>query len=98
LSKALVKRVFLYITIFDRHSFGARCEDINDRLSDNPYIDASDVEVSMSNGEVILSGKVTDRRDKRRAEDIAEGVSGVRNVENRIRVQSEIGGGVARNP
>ncbi|MCD9019386.1 BON domain-containing protein [Parachryseolinea silvisoli] len=66
-------------------------EDVNDRLSDNPYIDASDVEVSVSNGEVVLSGKVTDRHDKRRAEDIAEGVSGVRNVENRIRVQSEIG-------
>lgn len=66
-------------------------EDVNDRLSDNPYIDASDVEVSVTNGEVVLSGKVTDRHDKRRAEDIAEGVSGVRNVENRIRVQSEVG-------
>jgi osmotically-inducible protein OsmY len=66
-------------------------EDVNDRLSDNPYIDASDVEVSVSNGEVVLSGKVTDRHDKRRAEDIAEGVSGVRNVENRIRVQSDVG-------
>jgi osmotically-inducible protein OsmY len=66
-------------------------EDINDRLSDNPYIDASDVEVSVTNGEVVLSGKVADRHDKRRAEDIAEGVSGVRNVENRIRVQSEVG-------
>jgi osmotically-inducible protein OsmY len=66
-------------------------EDINDRLSDNPYIDASDVEVSVSNGEVVLNGKVADRHDKRRAEDIAEGVSGVRNVENRIRVLREVG-------
>lgn len=70
-------------------------EDINDRLSDNAYIDASDVEVSVTNGEVVLSGKVTDRHDKRRAEDIAEGVSGVRNVENRIRVQRETGEGTS---
>jgi osmotically-inducible protein OsmY len=70
-------------------------EDINDRLSDNPYIDATDVEVSVTNGEVVLSGKVTDRHNKRRAEDIAEGVSGVRNVENRIRVQSDVGEGTS---
>jgi hypothetical protein len=33
-------------------------------------------------------GSVNDRMDKRRAEDLAEKVSGVQNVENRIRVKS----------
>ena len=62
-------------------------EDINDRLSDHSYIDASEIEISVKNGEVILTGTVEDRISKRRAEDLAEEVSGVRNVENRLRIQ-----------
>ena len=62
-------------------------EDVNDRLSDDYYIDASDVEVAVSNTEVTLTGTVNSREDKRRAEDIAESVSGVTNVENRLRVK-----------
>jgi osmotically-inducible protein OsmY len=64
-------------------------EDINDRLSDDPFIDATEIDVTVTNGEVTLTGKVDDRSDKRRAEDIAEAVSGVINVENRIRVNRE---------
>jgi hypothetical protein len=62
-------------------------EDINDRLSDHSYIDASEIEVMVKSGEVTLTGTVEDRISKRRAEDLAEEVSGVRNVENRLRVQ-----------
>jgi osmotically-inducible protein OsmY len=62
-------------------------EDVNDRLSDDYYLDASDVEVMVENTEVTLTGTVRSRNDKRRAEDIAEGVSGVSNVENRLRVK-----------
>jgi hypothetical protein len=61
-------------------------EDVNDRLSDDPYIDATEIDVTVSNAEVTLTGTVDHRSTKRRAEDIAEAVSGVRNVENRIRV------------
>jgi osmotically-inducible protein OsmY len=61
-------------------------EDINDRLTDNEYLDAYDVEVAVNEGEVILSGNVGTRRDKRMAEDIAESVSGVKNVQNQLRV------------
>lgn len=61
-------------------------EDINDRLSEG-YIDASEIIVEVVSGEVTLTGTVSDRADKRRAEDIAEYVSGVSNVENRIRVK-----------
>src|SRR5688500_20355853 len=59
-------------------------EDVNDRLSEG-YLDATEVEVSVSSGEVVLSGTVDSRADKRRAEAIAENVSGETNVENRIR-------------
>ena len=62
-------------------------EDVNDRLGDDYYLDASDVEVAVENTEVTLTGTVKSRSDKRRAEDIAESVSGVTNVENRLRVK-----------
>jgi osmotically-inducible protein OsmY len=62
-------------------------EDVNDRLGDDYFLDASDVEVMVSNTEVTLTGTVNSREDKRRAEDIAESVSGVTNVENRLRVK-----------
>jgi osmotically-inducible protein OsmY len=61
-------------------------EDINDRLSDDPWVDASEVDVTVNSGDVTLTGTVNERSDKRRAEDLAEAVSGVKNVENRIRV------------
>jgi osmotically-inducible protein OsmY len=61
-------------------------EDISDRLSDDPYIDASDIEIKVSNGEVVLEGHAEDKKAKRRAEDIAEAVAGVKNVENHLKV------------
>jgi osmotically-inducible protein OsmY len=62
-------------------------EDVSDRLTDDWRVDASNVEVSVSNGEVTLAGTVDSREQKRRAEDCAENVSGVRNVQNNLRVQ-----------
>lgn len=61
-------------------------EDINDRLTDDAWLDASNIEVSVSDCEVTLSGTVDSRQAKRRAEDIAERVSGVEDVQNSIRV------------
>jgi osmotically-inducible protein OsmY len=65
-------------------------EDINDRLSDDAFVDASSIEVMVESGEVTLTGTVGDRSEKRRAEDLAEAVSGVRNVENRLRVGQDV--------
>lgn len=62
-------------------------EDVNDRLSDDGNLDASDIEVAVSKGEVTLSGQISNRWDKRRAEDIAEAVSGVKHVQNNLRVR-----------
>lgn len=62
-------------------------EDISDRLRDDEHIDAGDIDVTVSSGDVVLSGVVESRFAKRHAEDLAESVSGVRNVENRIRVK-----------
>lgn len=68
-------------------------EDVNDRLTDDPYIDASEIDVTVSNCEVTLSGSVSDRRTKRRAEDMAETISGVRHVQNNLRVREQTFGG-----
>jgi hypothetical protein len=58
-------------------------------LTDDDEIDASDVAVSVSGGEVTLSGTVDDRRAKRAAEDCAYSVTGVRDVQNRLRVHDD---------
>jgi osmotically-inducible protein OsmY len=63
-------------------------EDICDRLTDDDHVDASRVKVSIENDAVILSGTVNSREEKRRAEDLVESISGVRHVENRLRVGS----------
>ena len=62
-------------------------EDVSDRMWLNSWLDASDVEVSVSNGEVTLAGTVPSREEKRRAEDIAESVPGVTHVQNNLRVR-----------
>jgi osmotically-inducible protein OsmY len=66
-------------------------DDVSDVLSDDWSLDASDVEVSVSNREVSLNGTVSDRAAKRRAEDLAESVSGVQHVQNNLRVSSKSG-------
>ncbi|NNM73534.1 BON domain-containing protein [Enterovirga aerilata] len=66
-------------------------EDVNDRLTDDPHLDASDIEVSVSGREVTLTGTVANRFDKRRAEDLADSVSGVIHVQNNLRVRASAG-------
>jgi osmotically-inducible protein OsmY len=61
-------------------------EDVCDRLADDAHIDAGDIEVGVSKGEVTLTGFVRDREDKRHAEDVVERISGVREVHNSLRV------------
>lgn len=61
-------------------------DDVHDRLYDDPFIDASEIDVEVNQNEVILKGYVDTREAKRRAEDIVENISGVRHVENRLRV------------
>ncbi len=60
-------------------------EDVCERLTEDRFIDASNVEVSVKEGEVTLSGTVASRGLKRRAEDLAELASGVRHVQKSAR-------------
>jgi hypothetical protein len=72
-------------------------EDVCERLTRHPAIDASGIEVRVENGEVTLSGTVNDRRSKRLAEDVVEDVSGVTDVKNELKVsQGATGRGADR--
>ncbi|MFL6591569.1 MAG: BON domain-containing protein [Luteimonas sp.] len=64
-------------------------EDLNEKLTDSDEIDASGISVEVSNGVATLSGTVDQRWMKHRAEDLAESCSGVRDVNNQIRVRSQ---------
>jgi osmotically-inducible protein OsmY len=69
-------------------------DDVCDRLMRSGYVDATEVEVRVSSGEVTLGGWVGDRDQKRLAEDVADAVAGVRDVHNRIRVRRAFAAGV----
>ena len=64
-------------------------EDVCDCLTEDPQIDASNLEVTVKNGEVTLSGSIDSRGDKRRAEELIEDLSGVKDVHNNLRVATE---------
>jgi osmotically-inducible protein OsmY len=64
-------------------------DDANDRLTEDYRVDASHITVAVSNGELTLNGTVTNRDAKRRAEDCVENISGVKHVQNNLRVQTQ---------
>ena len=61
-------------------------EAVSEELSRDGDLDASEIEVSVKDGEVTLEGTVPDRGSKRRAEDLIHRQPGVRDVHNRLRV------------
>jgi BON domain-containing protein len=63
-------------------------EDICDRLTDHPLLDASDIEVLVTGIEVILRGSVENAIAARRAEAIAWDVAGVKTVRNELKLRT----------
>jgi osmotically-inducible protein OsmY len=62
-------------------------EDVSDLLTADDHLDASEIEVNVRDAVVSLTGTVSDRSAKRRAEDVAERAAGVEDVMNQLRVQ-----------
>ena len=62
-------------------------EDACDALTDDWGVDARQISVTVKAGEVTLDGTVPNRRQKRRAEDVIDDLSGVKHVQNNLRVQ-----------
>ncbi len=61
-------------------------DEICEVFTDDPRLDPSDVVVKVESGDVTLMGTVSTRDQKRRAEEIAERIGGVRDVSNQLRV------------
>lgn len=62
-------------------------DDVCERLTQDPVIDATDIEVGVEDGEVVLSGSVAGRIEKSRAADILLEIRGVKNIVNRLIVE-----------
>jgi len=67
-------------------------EIICERLTDDPRIDATDVDVKVQGRAVTVSGKVADRRQKYMIEDLVEDCHGVSEVHNELRVEGRAPG------
>jgi osmotically-inducible protein OsmY len=61
-------------------------DSVCEALTDDDHVDATHIEVVVQNGDVILTGVVDDRRQKRVAEDVAMRVGGVHDVQNNLRI------------
>jgi hypothetical protein len=61
-------------------------EIVCEHLTEDPYIDAGNIEVIVNDGAITLEGHVHDRRSKWYAEDLVESCTGVSEIHNRLRV------------
>lgn len=64
-------------------------EDVCDCLMQDPYVDASDIEIKVADGIVTLEGTVDSRRVKHIAENLCESIPGVQDVTNHLRIKRD---------
>jgi hypothetical protein len=64
-------------------------EDVCEYLTDDDEVDASEIDVKVEQCEVTLTGNVSSRDMKRRAEHVAERASGVRDIHNQLKVNGK---------
>lgn len=60
-------------------------------LTDDPEVDATNIEVTVQNSEITLAGYVHTRSEKRRAERLLDELHDAQDVHNHLRVQSPEG-------
>lgn len=68
-------------------------EDVCDRLMQHDEIDASEIDVTVSDGEVTLQGTVENRQMKHMIENVIDSVHGVQEVHNQLRIKRGQGAG-----
>ena len=61
-------------------------DEVHEHLTEDPWLDASNIQVEVKAGEVTLSGTVENREAKHRAERLIEDLAGVTHVQNNLRV------------
>ena len=67
-------------------------EDVHEALMHDPHLDATDIDVAVTDGEVTLSGEVADRAARRRAEECVERCAGVREIHNELKARRGLAG------
>jgi osmotically-inducible protein OsmY len=72
--------------LFQRRSDDKIHQEIWELLSNNADLDASEIELHVEGGEVTLTGTVDSRDAKWLTEDLVTSVTGVREVNNRLKV------------
>lgn len=63
-------------------------EDINEKLTDAPWLDASEINVQAKDGKITLEGSVSERHLKHKVEDLVDRCYGVKDIDNRLTVRS----------
>ena len=63
-------------------------EELNERFMHDDLLDASEILLRVEDGKVLLTGEVPERWMKHRAEDIADSIRGVKDIDNQIRVDN----------
>jgi hypothetical protein len=64
-------------------------EEACERLAWESHLDASDITVTVENGEITLTGEVDDRQTKRFAEHILDDIRGIHDVHNRLTIRRD---------
>jgi hypothetical protein len=62
-------------------------DEVCQRLTDDDHVDASEIEVEVTRGDVTLTGVVPDRQTRRRAEACVESIRGVTDIFNMLKVR-----------
>ncbi|WP_121116145.1 BON domain-containing protein [Croceibacterium ferulae] len=62
-------------------------EDVCDTITHDRDVDGRQIQVTVQDGEVTLDGTVTSRQQKRHAEDLTHDLSGVKHVQNNLRIK-----------
>ena len=62
-------------------------QEVASRLTQHGQVDATNIEITIDNGEVLLEGTVNDEETKRLAQEALESVAGVSSVQNQLQVQ-----------
>lgn len=66
-------------------------EDLCERLTRAPHIDASDISVEVNDGRVTLNGKVDSRHTKYNVENLVDVCMGVKEIDNRLGIEASSG-------
>lgn len=71
---------------FDHRPDEVIWDEVHEQLNENPDIDASEIEVTVEDGEVTLTGRVESREARWLIEEIVERVAGVQAIHNRLKI------------